>query len=352
MAEQINYGYEPNNEIDKFDSNVWQGNQPTCAIRSQEIILRDYGICHTQEELIEFATKNGWFNPSPENGGTDKYSVGNILDACGIPTTRKDNATINDIISELKAGHRVIVSVDADELWVKNESNLLKRVAGQITNKTNDTIQNFLGIEGANHALIVAGANINTKNPSDIKVTLIDPGTGEVCVEYEFKDFHDAWSDGHCRMISTNIPAPFQYNYHTHQIEPSNFNTDYSPSMAVMPDGLANQFQLPTDYYTKYEDLQPAYDDKENLIGNDVEDAELQISLYENHQDDTDLQEDDLILNKEEDTHAEIYQEDFALNPSYQLSNVDNDGNESDTDDSDINYNGTEDYLNDNENGE
>ena len=146
MAEQINYGYEPNNEIDKFDSNVWQGNQPTCAIRSQEIILRDYGICHTQEELIEFATKNGWFNPSPENGGTDKYSVGNILDACGIPTTRKDNATINDIISELKAGHRVIVSVDADELWVKNESNLLKRVAGQITNKTNDTIQNFLGI--------------------------------------------------------------------------------------------------------------------------------------------------------------------------------------------------------------
>ena len=118
-----------------------------------------------------------------------------------------------------------------------------------------------------------------------------------------------------------------------------------------MPDGLANQFQLPTDYYTKYEDLQPAYDDKENLIGNDVEDAELQISLYENRQDDTDLQEDDLILN-EEDTHAEIYQEDFALNPSYQLSNVDNDGNESDTDDSDINYNGTEDYLNDNENGE
>lgn len=63
--------------------------------------------------------------------------------------------------------------------------------------------------------------------------------------------------------------------------------------------------------------MQPAYDDKENLIGNDVEDAELQISLYENRQDDTDLQEDDLILN-EEDTHAEIYQEDFALNPSYQ----------------------------------
>ncbi len=46
-----------------------------------------------------------------------------------------------------------------------------------------------------------------------------------------------------------------------------------------------------------------------------------------------------------------IYQEDFALNPSYQLSNVDNDGNQSDTDDSDINYNGTENYLNDNENG-
>ncbi len=264
MAERT-YGYEPNNELDTFDPNVWQGNQPTCAIRSQEIILRDYGIYHTQDELVEFATNNGWFDPDPENGGTDKYAVGNILDACGIPTTRIDNATIYDIIAELKAGHRVIVSVDADELWVKKEPNLFNRVIAQITNMANDAVQNFLGLEGANHALIVAGVNVNPKDPSDIKVTLIDSGTGDVCIEYSLKDFHNAWSDGHCRMISTNIPAPFQYNYHTHQIEPSNIATDYTPSMVSMPEGLTNQFHLGDSYYDVYEDYQPKYTDDNNI---------------------------------------------------------------------------------------
>lgn len=266
MIEHKNYGYEPNNELDTFDPNVWQGNQPTCAIRSQEIILRDYGIYHSQDELVDFATQNGWFSSDPENGGTDKYAVGNILDACGVPTTRTDNATIYDIISELKAGHRVMVSVDADELWVKKEPNLFKRVMAQVTNKANDTIQDFLGIEGANHALIVAGVNVNPNNPSDIKVTLIDSGTGDVCVEYSFKDFHDAWSDGHCRMISTDVPAPFQYNYHTHQIEPSNIATSYVPSMAQMPDGLTNQFCLSESYYDEYQGFMPEYDEETNLL--------------------------------------------------------------------------------------
>lgn len=266
LTENINYGYKPNNELDKFDPNIWQGNQPTCAIRSQEIILRDYGIYHSQKDLIEFATKNGWFNPDPENGGTEKYAIGNILDACGIPTTRKDNATIYDIISELKAGHRVIVSVDAEELWVKKESNLLKRVITQINNKANDEIQNFLGIEGANHALIVAGVNVNPTDPSNIKVTLIDSGTGDVCVEYNFKDFHDAWNDGHCRMISTDIPAPFQYNYHTHQIEPSNIATSYVPSMIQMPEGLANHFSLPEEYYDEYKSFTPEYNEEISIM--------------------------------------------------------------------------------------
>lgn len=266
------YGYETNYELDTFDPNIWQGNQPTCAIRSQEIILRDYGIFHTQDELVAFATQNGWFDPDPETGGTDKYAVGNILDACGIPTKRVDDATIYDIISELKAGHRVIVSVDADELWVKKEPNLFKRLAAQVTNKANDKIQNFLGLEGANHALVVAGVNVNPKDPSDISVTLIDSGTGDVCIEYSFKEFHNAWSDGHCRMISTEIPAPFQYNYHTHQIEPSNIQTDYAPSMAVMPDGLSNHFHLSSSYYSDFENYHANYDNDSNPIY--VEDEE------------------------------------------------------------------------------
>lgn len=330
MEKNKTYGYETNYELDTFDPNIWQGNQPTCAIRSQEILLRDYGIFHTQDELVEFATQNGWFDPDPETGGTDKYAVGNILDACGIPTKRVDDATIYDIISELKAGHRVIVSVDADELWVKKEPNLFKRLAAQVTNKANDKIQDFLGLEGANHALVVAGVNVNPKDPSDISVTLIDSGTGDVCIEYSFKEFHNAWSDGHCRMISTEIPAPFQYNYHTHQIEPSNINTDYAPSMAVMSDGLTNQFHLSSSYFSDFENYHANYDNDSNPIyAEDIED-----DYYSSHSHDEDSNQDETSIEapytveseEEEDVQTEIPQleENFSDNVDQSTETEDN----------------------------
>lgn len=260
------YGYEPNYQLDKFDPNIYQGINNTCAIRCQQIVLRDYGLMFDQNELVDHAIQMGWFNPDPENGGTDKYSVGNLIDECGIHTTRNDNANIYDLIAELRAGHRVIVNVDANELWVKNEKNLFKRLFGEAKNKVNDSIQGIRGVEGANHAVIVAGVNVNPSDPSDIHVTLIDSGTGDVCIEYEFKDFQKAWEDGNCRMISTDIPAPFQYNYLTHQMEPSGFNTEFKPSMAEAPTGLNNIFQISSNYIEKYEDYNPLYDEDNNHI--------------------------------------------------------------------------------------
>lgn len=261
------YGYEPNYEIDRFDPydidpNIWQGLDNTCAIRSQEIILRDYGIIIPKDMLVKYATEQGWFDPDPNNGGTPKGYIGNLIDACGIKTVRTENATIYDIIAELRAGHRVIVSLDANELWVKNESNIFNRLFGETVNRVNDAIQNMNGLEGANHALVVAGVNVNPLNPLDVKVVLIDSGDGKVCIEYSLKDFQNAWADGHCQMVSTTVPAPYQYNYHTHQMEPSGFDTDFVPSMVELPEGLDNGFVLADSYFSDYEDFQPIYDDE------------------------------------------------------------------------------------------
>ena len=328
MSSKKNYGYEPNNELDKFDPDIWQGNQPTCAIRSQEIILRDYGIYHTQEELVEFATQQGWFNPDPVYGGTDKNAIGNILDACGIPTTRTEDANIHDIISELRAGHRVIVSVDANELWIKNEPNLFKKLYGQVVNKANDKIQDFLGLEGANHALVVAGVNVNPKDPSDIKVTLIDSGTGDVCIEYNFKDFYNAWADGHCQMISTDIPAPFQYNYHTHQIEPSNIATTYSPSMAQMPEGLTNQFHLSAEFFKEYKDFSPEYKDVlkiEGVEGIDLHESTSSLdSNIEDSRNDDDVQTGYESNDNESSFTEDTIESDFPTSDSSSNSTDDN----------------------------
>ncbi len=260
VGENKTYGYESNNQLNTFDPDIWQGDNNACAVRSQEIVLRDYGIKVSLDELIEFATKKGWFDPDPDLGGTPKEAVGNILEAFGLKTNRTDNATIFDIIAELRAGHRVIVTVDADELWVKKEPGVMAKLFGNVTNKINDSVQNFLGFEGANHALVVAGVNVNPQDPSDIKVVLIDSGSGDVCIEYDFKDFQNAWSDGHCQMISTEVAAPYQYNYHTHQMEPSGFKSDFFPSLIELPEGLENSFQLPQTYFEEYKFFKPMHE--------------------------------------------------------------------------------------------
>lgn len=277
MKDNVNYGYEPNHEDSTFDWNIYQGNQPTCAIRSQEIIMRDYGVAIPQEELIAFAQNNGWYDPDPENGGTPRDATGNLLDAVGIETKRYDDASIFDIISELRAGHRVIVSVDANELWVKNEPKLYKRIFGELSNRLNDKLDNINGVQGANHALIVAGVNVNPVNPSDMRVVLIDSGSGDVCIEYSFKDFKKAWDDSHCHMVTTTEPAPYQYNYHTHQMEPSNFSTDFIPATVSLPDGLDNEFHLPEKYYAVNADYTPRYNG--NIDLGDIDDTHADSSV-------------------------------------------------------------------------
>ena len=284
MKNTKTYGYEPNYEIDRFDPYIWQGFDNTCAIRSQEIILRDYGIIIPKDVLVKYATEHGWFDPDPEKGGTPKGYIGNLIDACGIKTVRTEDATIYDIIAELSAGHRVMVSLDADELWVKNETNIFNRLFGEAVNRVNDTIQSIKGVEGANHALIVAGVNVNPHNPSDIKVVLIDSGDGNVCIEYSLKDFQNAWADGHCQMVSTTIPAPYQYNYSTHQMEPSGFDTDFVPSMVELPVGLDNGFVLADSYYSEYEDYLPTYDNEHTIEIADISCSETYSDAIEEDQ--------------------------------------------------------------------
>lgn len=286
-----NYGYEPNYELDNFDPDIYQGANNTCAIRCQQIVLRDYGIMFSQNDLVAYATKKGWFDPDPENGGTDKNAVGNIIDDCGIKTTRTDNATIYDIIAELRAGHRVIVTVDADELWVKRQPNVFKRLFGKVKNSINDSIQDVMGVEGANHALIVAGVNVNPNDPKDIHVTLIDSGTGEMCVEYTFKEFENAWKDGNHRMVSTTIPAPYQYNSETHQMEPSGFDTEFRTSMAEIPHYMENQFVLSRDYENVYGNYVSEYNGTDRMIA--------EYDMTDCHNDDAYVI-DDIIKSKEE----------------------------------------------------
>lgn len=174
-----------------FNPEVQQQYPDTCAIKSQQLVLEDFGIDVSETQLVQTANANGWYN----GGGTNPQDVGNLLNLAGIPVTKQDG-NVFTLVNELAQGHKVIVGVDADELW-HNDS-----VSEKWTNWAND----FFGPQGGNHALIVAG--IDTSDSNNIQVIVKDPGSGEDGKPYPLEQFMDAWADTQCYMVSTNISAP------------------------------------------------------------------------------------------------------------------------------------------------
>lgn len=176
---------------DFYNPEVQQIFPDSCAIKSQQIILSDFGIEVSEVDLVQAAAVNGWYN-----GGTAPQDVGNLLELANIPVTRQEGANVFNLVNELAQGHKVIVGLDANEMW-HNDS---------ISDKLRNWYNDFFGEPGGNHALIVAG--IDTSDPNNIQVIVKDPGSGDDGKPYPLDQFMDAWSDANCYMVSTDMSAP------------------------------------------------------------------------------------------------------------------------------------------------
>ncbi len=193
---------------DLVDAEIYQHYNDTCAIRSQQIIMRDFGIDISQEELMEEAWANGWYTPS---NGTPADDVGKLLEVHNIPVSRYDNANVYQLVNELASGKRIIVGVDSGEL---TESSILRSIEDMIFGQQPD------------HALIVAG--IDTTDIDNVQVVLTDPGTGHVAKAYPLDQFLDAWADSGNMMVVTDDPAPASapgmenFDYDTGRVEVHN----------------------------------------------------------------------------------------------------------------------------------
>ncbi len=241
------YGERHHSKDPDFDPFVFQGNEGICAIRSQQIILRDYGIDVSHEELVKMATENGWYDPET---GTPAIHMSKILQEFKVPVTQQTDCTIYDIVNELSQGHRVIVAVDSGELWKEKDFGEPKVM--KFLQKVWEPIEDFVSHDdGADHALIVAGVEVDREHPEKSYVILTDPGTGTLRLQYDMDDFIDAWKDSGYYMVSTKIPAPYQYNPDTMREEPSNFVTDWivednsyalNESDIIMPDNYCAHY--------------------------------------------------------------------------------------------------------------
>jgi len=277
------------------------------------------------------------------------------------------------VVEELVGNGMDVIAIDNDEEAVKKVSSLLPTVA--VANATDEESLKELGIKDVDSAIVAFGSHIEASilttvilkelGVKSIVVRVDDPyylsilkklGATEVIMPQkaagialanrlgneDFKDFYNAWADGHCQMISTDIPAPFQYNYHTHQIEPSNIATTYSPSMAQMPEGLTNQFHISEEFFKEFKDYSPEYNENikvgmesidlhESSISSSDSDMEnsriddtIQTGYESNDQEDQlldntigeDFPESDSSSNSTDDNNAELPEEDYSISSS------------------------------------
>lgn len=272
-----NYGETGQNIKDPIF--IQQPDDHSCALRSQQIILRDFGIDIPFKDLEKIAKENGVYS----DDGTSMCDVGKVLDIAGVGMHQVIGCNMFDLTNELAQGHRVIVGVDANELWY-NDS---------ITDKLKNWFDDITGNQGGNHALIVAGIEVNPNNPSDVKVVLTDPGSGDLRIEYPMKQFMDAWKDTNCFMAATDAPAPYQYDPISGMEIPSNFVVEQQFNQFV----AENSYQLSPDMINIPQEYQPAYSEHLDVVGDDtyedfkdqydnlLEERNLFASLHDSSQD-------------------------------------------------------------------
>ncbi len=158
----------------------YQGDTGRCALYSQKFVIEE--LTHQEidiEELAELAEKKGWFS---EESGTPLLNMDKALGYFGIHSEMSFHNDIADLERCLRSGGKVIVAIDADEIWYGEEDDL------------------FTPGDGPNHAVEVIG--VDRTNPDEPMVILNDSGNPRGCGEMvPLETFADAWEDGNCQMI-------------------------------------------------------------------------------------------------------------------------------------------------------
>ena len=172
------------------DSALWQEQTTgfTCAVLSERGVIEAYtGYPVSESELVYHATANGWLT----EGGMSPLNVGKLLDMYDIPNHSVDNASMEDIMSELAQGRRVIVGVNADQLY-EPDSQTGKFIA-----------------QAADHAVWVTGVDI--RDPDNPQVIINDSGTPDGAGKiYDLNQFTDAWKSSDFFYVAT-LEAPTGY---------------------------------------------------------------------------------------------------------------------------------------------
>lgn len=176
----------PDNFIGEPGIYIPQTTEFTCAVVSQEMILRQFGIDVSEAKLVYEGVINGWLG----DYGTAIEDVGKLLDFHGVNNHMRLGATVDELLAELIRGHKVITAVDSGELW-----------------GTDLPFSDWLFTDGADHALVVTGLDLSDPNHPQVYVN--DPGDPNGAGKaYPLDHFLDAWSDSGNMYVATDAAPP------------------------------------------------------------------------------------------------------------------------------------------------
>jgi hypothetical protein len=146
-----------------------------CALYAQGGILEAMGQDFDLDTYRQQGIDGGWYSP---DSGTYPDDIGKLLEENGVPTTRYEDATIQDMANELNDGHGVAVAVDCLPIWG----------------------------EPGGHALWVTGLEVGQDGvPTDVICN--DSGQPEGAgIAYPFDSFMQAWAGYDNLMVATQQP--------------------------------------------------------------------------------------------------------------------------------------------------
>jgi len=196
LSQSDYFSYENNWNTEQFDgvgnpfddAQFWQeqAGSSSCAVVAQMGVYQSItGVELPEDAVCQIAAVNGWFDP---NSGTSPEALGRILNAFGVTTETQYDASLNDIITALERGDKVIVALDANEIWTP------------LRDETGTPIEQ----EDGGHAVWVTG--IDQDEQGNIKIILNDSGISDGQMKViDGVDFINAWDDfGNHLVIAEN----------------------------------------------------------------------------------------------------------------------------------------------------
>jgi hypothetical protein len=154
----------------------------TCAVVSQEMILKEYGVNVSEAQLVYDAMSHGWLHAD----GTSPFDAGHLLEYYGVNCHMQPGGDVDQLLAELAHGHKVIAAVDSGALC-----------------KTDWFFDHWFTPHGADHAVVVTG--LDMRNPDHPLIVLNDPGdlhgAGKA---YPLDEFLHAWAEGGDFYLATD----------------------------------------------------------------------------------------------------------------------------------------------------